>query len=72
MGSTTQEPRTINDVGLARKNGLQQEWIFLGIVFQVGVLDQDDVPRGRAKASPQSCALALIRVMKKSGINHVS
>lgn len=34
----------VHDIRIARENGLQQYIVFLGIVFQIGILDQDIIP----------------------------
>lgn len=46
-------------------DGLQQAWIFLGIVFQIGVLDQHDVARGGGETGAQRRALALVHLVEQ-------
>jgi hypothetical protein len=38
-----------NDVGFSVQNWLEQARIFLGVVLEVGILNEDDFARGGAK-----------------------
>ena len=40
-----EESRAVDDVGLALENRLQQERVFARVVFEIGVLDDDEVAR---------------------------
>ena len=56
MRAAAQETRAVDHVGFALDQGPQQRGIFAGIVFQVGVLNDDEVSgrfrMPRRKAAP--------------------
>src|SRR5262249_21331193 len=54
------EARTENDIGTTVENGLNEPRILGGIVFEVGVLDDDDVTGRFLEAAPKGGAFALI------------
>src|SRR5579884_1527258 len=54
------ETRTVNHVGAIFQNRLQKPRIFVGIVLQVGVLNENHVAGGFLEAASQSGAFALI------------
>ena len=43
---------SVHDVGLARENGPEQDRVFLRVVLEVGVLDDDEIARRGAHAGP--------------------
>ena len=47
------EAGAVNDVRPAVENGRQELGVFSGVVLKVGVLDEDDVPRGPGKSPPE-------------------
>src|ERR1700731_1368325 len=69
MGPSSHESGTINNIRLAGKNRLEQQRIFLRIVFQVCILHDDDVAGGGAKSRAERGALALVGFMIKSDVN---
>ena len=52
-----EEPGSVDDVGLARENGPEQDGVFLRVVLEVGVLDDDEIARRGAHAGPDGRAL---------------
>src|SRR5262249_41497370 len=54
------EPRAEDDIGLIVDDRLDELGILLGLVFEIGVLDDHDVTGGISKAGPKRSALALI------------
>jgi hypothetical protein len=52
------EPKTTSS--LPSRDGFHQSWIFARIVFEIGVLDDDDIPGRLPKARPQGCVLPLV------------
>ena len=63
--AAAEEARAKDHVRVAVEDRPQQVRILPRIVFEVGVLDQDDVTRGRGEPGPQSRALALVPAVKK-------
>ena len=55
-----QKPAAVDDLDAPLDNRADQERIVARIVFQVGVLNQDDVARGPIDAGADGDALALI------------
>ncbi len=55
-----------NDIGTVFENGPEHNGIFLGVVFEVGVLDNDDRRGGVADAGAESSALALVDIVAES------
>src|SRR5262249_15607191 len=53
MRSAAQKAGTVNDIGFALEQGLQKGGIFGGIVFQVGILNDDEVTRSFSDAAAQ-------------------
>src|SRR4029453_4710470 len=56
----SQEPRSIYDVGPALTNQLNQLGVFLGGELEVGVLDDDEIPRHSGKPAAQRRSLSLV------------
>ena len=56
----SQKSRTVDDVGLAFEDGLEQQRVFARVVLEVRVLDDDDIAGGLAEAARHGGALALI------------
>ena len=57
-----------NDVGFSVQNWLEQARIFLGVVLEVRILDEDDFARGGGEATAQSCAFPPINAMINDAI----
>jgi hypothetical protein len=55
-----EEPRTIHHVGFPFKDRLQKQGVFSRVVLEVGVLDDQHVACGLAKATRHRRAFALI------------
>lgn len=68
MRTTAHESGTENDVGLSIQDGLEQARIFLRVILEVGILDENDVARGGSEATTQSCAFASINAMINDAI----
>jgi hypothetical protein len=56
VGSSTEEARSVNGVGFAFEERAQQQRIVGGIVFEVGVLNENEVPGGFLDAAAESSA----------------
>ena len=54
------EPGTVDHVGMARQNRRQEQFVFLRVVFQVRVLDDDIVPRGGGNSRVKGCPFSLV------------
>jgi hypothetical protein len=65
VGSSTEEARSVNGVGLALEERAQQQRIVGGIVFEVGVLNEDEVPGGFLDAAAESSAFADVARLKE-------
>jgi len=61
----THEARAKDHVGLIVENGLDEERIFVGIVFQVGILNDDNVASGKLETFFEGTAFALIFGLEK-------
>src|ERR1035441_1003648 len=59
-----QESRTVNHVSPAIQNGLKELAVILGVVLEVGVLNQHDVTAGRFKTAAQCGSLTAILGLK--------
>jgi hypothetical protein len=57
---TAHEPGSVYDIGMAGKDGSQQQGIFFGVVFQVSVLDEEVIAGGGGYAGMDGCAFALV------------
>ena len=57
---------SIYDVGLARENGPEQDRVFLRVVLEVGVLDDDEIARRGAYAGPDGRSLPHVLRLKKN------
>ncbi len=60
-----EEARAIDHVGTAIEQGLEKFAVVARIVFEVGVLDENDVAGNFGEAAAECCAFALIVVLKK-------
>src|SRR5258708_4395243 len=60
-----QEAGAEDDVGAAVEDGLEQLGIVAGVVFEIGILDEDDFAGGFREAATDSGALALILLLKE-------
>jgi len=56
---------TEDDVGAAVEDGLEQLGIVAGVVFEIGVLDEDDFAGGFGEAAAQGSTLALVLRLKE-------
>src|SRR6185503_19505305 len=66
---TSQKTRAIHHVCAIVQYRLKQLIVILGIVLEIGILNQDDVPASCFKTSPQGCPLAAIfRLKEKADI----
>ncbi len=63
MRPLTKETGTKNHVGFSFYNGCHQFWIFIGVVFQVGILDNNRISGNMAKARPDSRPFTHIHIM---------
>jgi hypothetical protein len=61
----SQEAAAVDDVGAAIQDGLEELGILPGIVLQVGVLDENDIPPGLGKSGAQGPALAGVALVKE-------
>ena len=61
---TAEEARPVDDVGASLANQLDELRILLRRVFEVGVLNHDEVARRFGEAAAQRGALALIALLK--------
>ena len=59
-----QEPRAVDHVGHALDDRLDQAMVLGGIVFQVGVLDDDDVAGGLGEAGPHGRPFAAVPLVQ--------
>ena len=64
MGSTM-EAIAEHYVGKTLQNWLQEPWIVAGVIFEIRVLNEDNVSSGVLKPGAQSCAFALIAFMQR-------
>src|SRR5208283_4064092 len=51
-------------VSVAFKNGCKQEGIVAGVIFEVGILDEDDLAGGLRQSGSDAGSLALVLVVK--------
>ena len=58
------EPRSVDDVGLALQDGRWSAGIVLRVVFEVGVLDDDDLAGGVAEAGANRGSLAGVSLVE--------
>ena len=54
-----------NSVGMAFEDGSEEQEIVAGIVFEIGVLNEDDFAGGLREACTNACAFALVLVVKR-------
>src|SRR6266850_5760147 len=57
------ESRPIHDVRFVLEDRFEQAWVFERVVFEVGVLHQDDVSRDSRKSGSQSRPLAAVLIV---------
>ena len=58
------EPRAVDDVGLALDDRLDELRVLRGVVLEVGVLDDDDLAGGVAEPGAQGRPLALVLLVE--------
>ncbi len=64
-GFTPDKARPVHHVGLPIQDRREQFWILPRIIFQIGVLDQDDISPGLRNAGEKRRPLALIPGLKQ-------
>lgn len=57
------EARAKDDIGLAEEDGSKELWILVGVVFEVGILDDDDVGIDMLEAGAKGGTFSLIDLM---------
>ena len=72
MGAPAHETRTVHHIGFAVRNRVEQKMILLRIVFEIGVLNNDNVASGGAEAGAQRGPLSLIFRMVKNDIRQAA
>ncbi len=60
MRTISEEAAAVNDVGFAIDDGLEQHGVFSGVVFEVGVLDDDDVACDVCKSGAECSTFAFV------------
>ena len=63
--ASSQKARSVDDVGVAARDRLEQLRVLARVVLQVGVLDDDDVPLRIAEADRDRGALPLVRRLQE-------
>src|SRR5215471_10760905 len=66
MWPGAEESRTIHDVGFSFKQGRQQRLVVARVIFQVCILNDDEVAGGFLDPAAQSSALAHILRLQKN------
>ncbi len=64
MRCAAEKARAKNHVGLALDQRREHQGILGGIVFQIGVLNDDEVARGFLNAAAEGCSLAHVMRLK--------
>ena len=64
MRAAGEIPASQDDIGAARFEGLQQSWQVLRIVFEIRILDGDEITRRFTKSGTERSTLALIPSMR--------
>jgi hypothetical protein len=59
----TEEARAKDDIGLAEKDGREELRVLVGVVFEVGILDDDDVGMDMLEAGAKGGTFALVDLM---------
>lgn len=67
MRLTPDEPRPEDHIGTAIQDGLDQSGILIGVVFKIGILNNDQIALARRKPRAQGRALALVMLVQKDG-----
>jgi hypothetical protein len=68
MGATPQEARTVNHIGFASRDRVEQEKVLLRVVFEVRILNNNDLPCDSAEAGAKRRPLSLIFRMIKDDV----
>jgi len=63
VGFAAGEAGAEDDVGAAVEDGFEEFGVFVGVVFEVGVLDDDGVAGGGGEAGAEGGAFALVDVV---------
>ena len=71
MRTPSHESGAENDVGFSAQDWLEQARIFLGVVFEVGILDKNDIASGGSEATAQSCAFSPVNAVINDTIGDV-
>src|SRR6185312_15886270 len=59
--------RAIDDISMTLDDGIQQPAIFGGVVFEVGVLDDDVIARGQLESAPDGYPFTLVILVMEIG-----
>jgi len=65
VGAVAGETGLLHNISRAIENGLQELRVVIGIVFQVGILNDDELPCCVQKTRPQGCTFALVSFVIK-------
>ena len=65
MGLSAHESGTVYHVSLVLKNRIDNVWVFVGIIFQVGILNNQDIAAGGSDTGSQGGAFTGILAMVK-------
>jgi hypothetical protein len=63
MGRSTHKARTVHYIGSISHNRVHQYWVLLRVVFEIGILYNDDIPRCVSKPRSQRRSLSLVEGM---------
>ena len=63
MRPASQEPGAEHNVGAILHNRCKKDRVFVGVILQVGVLNDDHVTRSCLETRAQSCSLAKIALL---------
>src|SRR5207302_8320466 len=70
MRAFAHEARTENDICFTAQDRLEQARVFLRIVFEVGVLDENDVAGGGGETTAQGRALTAVKAVVNDAIGN--
>ena len=72
MRPAPQETRAVNHIRLSGQNRIEKERVFLWVVLEVRVLDQDNISGGGLEAAPQRSALPSICRVANDNVRDLS
>lgn len=64
VGAAAEEAGAVDDIGAAFEDGLEESGVVVGVVFEVGILDEDDIAGGFGEAGVEGGAFALVVVVE--------